>query len=330
MAVVRESISLSMGGKYTPRMRSGESVVEMPIRNMSFCRWRTLVMVPALAAAIACHAGSAPPATTPAAAARMPASTGQRHTHENLNAVLWMQTAAEYRASAMQAYRLAQLQLDAALDDPVWTATTEQTGDVRSLPPAVILDLDETVIDNSPFQARQVQDSSAYSEDAWNRWVDERRAAAIPGAIEFLTYAKHRGVTPFYVTNRDHKIEDATRDVLAKLGAPVTTERDAVLTRHENGWDASDKSSRRQLVAAQYRVLLLIGDNVEDFVSGTRASIADRAWLMQKYEAFWGRKWIVLPNPTYGSWEGALTFGLTQPSDAQTLAAKYHALKLER
>src|SRR5919198_379410 len=141
MAIVHESISLTIGGKYTPRMRAGASVVNKPTRNMSVRRWRTTVVVPALAAAIACHAGSAPPATTPAAAARMPAA-GQRHTHENLNAVLWVQTAAEYRASALQAYRLAQLQLDAALDDPLWTAATEQTEDVRLLPPAVILDLD--------------------------------------------------------------------------------------------------------------------------------------------------------------------------------------------
>jgi 5'-nucleotidase (lipoprotein e(P4) family) len=269
----------------------------------------------------------------PRSPAVAPSSTrvqAERQTHENLNAVLWMQTAAEYRASAVQAYRLAQLQLDVALRDPEWTAATEQTGDVSSLPAAVILDLDETVLDNSAFQARAVQDGSTYSEDAWNRWAEERKAGAIPGAIEFLTEATSRGVTPFYVTNRDHKVEDATRDVLAKLGVPVTSERDAVLMRHENGWDASDKSSRRQSVAASYRVLLLIGDNLEDFVSGTRASVTDRDALMEKYDTFWGRKWIVLPNPTYGSWEGALTFGLTQPSDAQTLAAKYRALNLAR
>lgn len=113
-----------------------------------------------------------------------------------------MQTAAEYRASAKQAYRLAELQLDVALRDPAWTAATEQTGDVSSLPPAVILDLDETVLDNSAFQARGVRDTSTYSEAAWNRWAEERKAGAIPGAIEFLTHAKSRGVAPFYVTNR--------------------------------------------------------------------------------------------------------------------------------
>jgi 5'-nucleotidase (lipoprotein e(P4) family) len=295
---------------------------------MIFERCRRGVLIAIVTAIAACGARSAGSAASQAPAA--PASQQACHTHENLNAVLWMQTAVEYRAGALQAYRLAHLQLEAALDDPSWTAATEQAGDVSSLPPAVILDLDETVIDNSAFQARQVQDASPYSEDAWNRWAEERKAGAIPGAIEFLSYARSRGVTPFYVTNRDHNVEDATRDVLARLGVPVTTERDAVLMRHENGWNASDKSSRRESIATSYRVLLIIGDNFEDFVGGTRTSVADRAALMQKYEAFWGRKWIVLPNPTYGSWEGALTFGMTQPSDAQTLAAKYHALELAR
>jgi 5'-nucleotidase (lipoprotein e(P4) family) len=296
--------------------------------RMTFERCRQGVVIAIVVALAGCGPRSGGPSVAQAPAT--PAAHSTRHTHENLNAVLWMQTAAEYRASAIQAYRLAQLQLDAALRDPAWSAAIEQTGDASSLPPAVILDLDETVLDNSAFQARAVQETSTYSDDAWNRWAEERKAGAIPGAIEFLTYAKRRGVTPFYVTNRDHQVEDATRDVLARLGVPVTVERDAVLTRHENGWDASDKSSRRQSVAENYRVLLLIGDNLEDFVAGARGSVVDRTALMQKYESFWGRKWIVLPNPTYGSWETALTFGTTRPADAQTLAAKYRALNLAR
>jgi 5'-nucleotidase (lipoprotein e(P4) family) len=290
---------------------------------MRFHRDPRLALLAATVLMTACGPKSNAPAVTPTTARA-------RHTNENLNAVLWMQTAAEYRASALQAYRLAQLQLDVALRDPQWTAATEQIGDPSSLPPAIIIDLDETVLDNSAFQARSVIDGSGYSEGAWNHWAEERKAGAVPGAIEFLDYAQRRGVTPFYVTNRDHSIEDATRDVLARLAAPVTAARDAVLTRHENGWDSSDKSSRRLAVAASYRILLLIGDNFEDFVAGTRASVADRAALMDKYESFWGRKWIVLPNPTYGSWETALTFGMTQPSDEQTLAAKYHALNPSR
>jgi acid phosphatase len=291
--------------------------------TMSFAEARRVVVMALVSLAAGCGARTSGP---PASAPHLQAA---RHTHENLNAVLWMQTAAEYKASAVQAYRLARLQLDAALADPSWTAATEQTN-AAGLPPAVILDLDETVLDNSAFEARLAQDASAYSEDAWNQWVEERKAGAVPGALEFVQYAAGRGVTLFYVTNRDHRVEDATRDVMARLGVPLAPDRDVVLARHENGWDASDKSSRRLAVARTHRILLLVGDNFEDFVGGTRGSVAERDALMRKYAAFWGRQWIVLPNPTYGSWESALTVGAPQPSDAQTLAAKYRALRTDR
>src|SRR5690242_6899130 len=98
----------------------------------------------------ACRTASTPRSSTPSAAAN---ATAPRRTHENLNAVVWTQTAAEYRAVAKQAYRLARLQLDAALADPTWTAATEQTNVSPTLPPAIVLDLDETVLDNSAFQA---------------------------------------------------------------------------------------------------------------------------------------------------------------------------------
>jgi 5'-nucleotidase (lipoprotein e(P4) family) len=292
---------------------------------------RRLTLAFAVVVLASCHATPArPPATQPRTV-----STEPRHTHENLNAVLWMQTGAEYKAATQQAYRLARVQLDAALADPAWTAAVEQSTTSSALPAAIVVDLDETVLDNSGFQARLVADSTpyraiSYTEDAWNRWCEERKAGAIPGAVEFLKYARSRGVTPIYITNRDHAVEDATRDVLARLGVPVETSGDTVLTRHENGWDASDKSERRRFVAASFRILLVIGDNFEDFVAGTRTSIADRTALAQKYADYWGTKWIVLPNPTYGSWETAITFGETLPEDPQSRDARILELKNRR
>src|SRR5205085_1575509 len=138
---------------------------------MTFDCCRRGVLIGIVTVVAACGVRSSGPTVSPAPRA----SRGERQTHENLNAVLWMQTAVEYRASALQAYRLAQLQLDAALRDPAWTAATEQSGDPSPLPPAVILDLDETVLDNSAFQARQIQDVAPYSNDAWNRWAEERK-----------------------------------------------------------------------------------------------------------------------------------------------------------
>ena len=274
---------------------------------------------------------SRPPATAPQPNATAgPAPS--RHTHENLNATLWMQTSVEYRASALQAYRMARMALDAALADRHETAALEQTADPASLPPAIVLDLDETVLDNSAFQARQVKDDTGYSDAAWDAWCREEKAGAVPGAVEFLKYAKSRGVTAIYITNRGASVEDVTRHVLARLEIPVDTATDVVLARHEQGWDGSDKGSRRAFVAARYRILLLVGDNFEDFLSVPQGqkSVAGREALLDKYADYFGSRWIVLPNPTYGSWEQAITLGVPTGDDRAVLARKYAALTTAR
>jgi acid phosphatase len=282
-----------------------------------------------------------PAAPQPSAAA---AGTPLR-THENLNATLWMQTSVEYRASALQAYHAARLALDAALADPHWTAAVEQTGDVASKPPAIVLDLDETVLDNSPFEARMIADSTLarpvpYDETVWRQWVAEKKATAVPGAAEFLRYAASRHVTPVYVSNRNIDGADPVKDkgagerdtiaVLRKLNIPIDGNGDTLLLRGEHGWDSSDKGSRRAVVAAKYRILLLVGDNFEDFISVKDKSLAGRDTLADKYADWWGSKWIVLPNPTYGSWEGAITLGAPQHDPGAALARKYAALRLAR
>jgi acid phosphatase len=275
-----------------------------------------------------------------------PPTAGEKplRTHENLNATLWMQTSVEYRASALQAYHTARLALDAALADPQWTAAVEQTGNIASKPPAIVLDLDETVLDNSPFEARMIAQSTLdkpvpYDETVWRRWVAEKKATAIPGAAEFLRYAVSRHVTPIYVTNRnikgaepsaDNSGETDTMAVLRKLNIPVDADGDTLLMRGEHGWDSSDKGSRRAFVAEKYRIVLLVGDNFEDFVSVRDKSLAGRDVLASKYTDWWGSKWIVLPNPTYGSWEGAITLGAPQNDPAAALARKYAALRVSR
>jgi acid phosphatase len=299
---------------------------------------RTAAVVVAALLAVGSCGGTARPTTAPQAPA---GETGQvRRTHENLNATLWMQTAVEYQASARQAYRAAQLAIDAALRDKTWTAATEQINDASALPPAIVLDLDETVLDNSPFEARMIaastpQHAVGYDENEWRRWVAERKATAIPGAVDFLHYAVSRGVTPIYITNRNIQDADgkptgekATIDVLRDLDVPVDAAGETVLMRGEHGWDSSDKAERRRFVAERYRILLLVGDNFEDFVSPTDKSMAGRDVLAAKFTDWWGWKWIVLPNPTYGSWEQAITMGA--PDDRAALARKYAALRLAR
>lgn len=260
-------------------------------------------------------------------AARTEPSTGAPPTptparpHENLNAVLWVQSALEYEATALQSFRLAQLQLDAALQDPGWTAALEQTGDSSKLPPAVIVDVDETVLDNSYYQARMVRDGTEFSPTTWDPWVMEAKATAIPGAREFTQYAAERGVTIFYITNRTRNIEAATRRNLAAEGFPIAAEVDTVLTRGERPeWNASAKGPRRAHVARGYRILLLVGDDLGDFVIDASGTPQDRRTRAAPYEEWWGRRWIMLPNPTYGSWERAVTGNAPDPIAARRRA----------
>jgi len=248
--------------------------------------------------------------------------------HEKLIPTLWTQTSVEWRASCVQAYRNAERMLDKARKNKSWTAAVEQQGRFKKLPPAVILDIDETVLDNSPGQARQVLKGSDYVPADFTAWVLEEKAEAIPGALEFCRYAHGQGVRVFYVTNRDGKEEEATRRNLARLGFPLDAKEDVVLCRGEKpAWSTSDKSSRRSEIAARYRILLLVGDDFGDFLGGVRVSIPRRREMAAPYDSYWGTRWIVLPNPGYGSWEQAF-FPEGAPPDPQArLKAKLALLR---
>jgi acid phosphatase len=258
-----------------------------------------------------------------------PAGTGA---HETLNAVLWMQQSAEYEASALQVYRIASLHLDEALLDPTWDALVneaEATGPATADRPgvAVILDVDETVLDNSPYQARLVEADAAYSRETWNEWVREERARPVPGALSFTLKAAEAGVTVFYVTNRTADLEEATRKNLLAQGFPVSEVEDVVLTRGERSDWTGDKSSRRAFIAERYRVLLLIGDDLNDFVQADDLSPRGREMRVNQYDAVWGSKWFVLPNPAYGSWERAVTREAGAQGREEQVQAKSKALQ---
>jgi acid phosphatase len=235
----------------------------------------------------------------------------------NLHSTLWTQTAVEYGAVARQAYALAEVMLERALQDSLWTASIEQaemgSAAYRDLPPAVVLDVDETVLDNSAYQARLIRQNDTYSSDTWNDWVRERKATPVPGAVAFTRAAEQMGVEVIYLTNRDHVVEEATRDNLRRFDFPLNPSDDLLLTENERPeWDGS-KTPRRQFLADQYRILLLIGDNFGDFAPGAERSVGERQRLSQTYQRYWGTRWIALPNAQYGSWEAALyeyNFGL--------------------
>lgn len=229
-----------------------------------------------------------------------------RDTHERLHGVLWMQTSAEYQTLTRVAFSQAITAFEEALRDPNGKAALEQTDSSSSLPPAIVVDVDETILDNSMFQGRLVTDRSAYKEAVWQQWVQERKAEAVPGALEFLNHVASKGVTIFYVTNRDASHEADTRANLRALNLPLRTDIDVVLSKNENGWSSSDKGSRRSHICKDFRILILVGDDLGDFVSGAKDEPQARIKLANAHKNMWGKRWILIPNPLYGSWEYAL------------------------
>ena len=225
---------------------------------------------------------------------------------QSLLAVLFKRTSAEYKANTFQAYASAQRNIDKALADKSWTALLNQKNGYQSLPPAVILDIDETVLDNSEHQVRSIKNGTNYPV-GWKEWVSEESAGALPGVKEYLSYAYSKGVKIFYVTNRTHDLEEYTRNNIKALGLPLDNDRDVLLMKNEKGW-ASDKTSRRDLIKKDFRVIQIFGDQLDDFISmeETATSIDSRKALIDKYASMWGEKWYMLINPMYGEWEEAL------------------------
>ena len=262
--------------------------------------------------------GAASPTTAPASRT----AANPRDTHELLNGVLWVQTSSEFWAQTTATYYGAEIALEQAMNQKTWSASLEQTAGFENLPPAVILDLDETVLDNAPAQAQTVLDRTIFEPDMWTAWVETMAATAIPGAQAFLSLAEKRGVKIFFITNRTAAEQSATLKNLASLG--ITASDDTVLCSGENGW-TSDKTARRALVARSHRVLLLVGDDMNDFVSTAKLTPAERVALAKTHADRWGRSWILLPNPLYGSWERATFPGLTK--DEEILARKRAVIK---
>lgn len=236
---------------------------------------------------------------------------------------LWAMTAAEYPACGFQAYNAAVMNLEAAIADPAWTAALEQTGAYFNLPPAVIFDIDETVLDNSEFQGWLALHRAEFKAGDWDRWGRQGRAGSIAGAVEFIQHLQDLGITVIFITNREcsRRADSAspcpqeadTIENLSAVGISGIPENQVLLKNEFADW-GSDKTTRRTYVAEKYRILMLFGDDLGDFISGARTSITpeERRELAASYQTFWGKKWFILPNPNYGSWRRVLT----GPADA--------------
>ena len=246
---------------------------------------------------------------------------------QSMLSVLYAQSSAEYEASNIQTYVNAKSALDRALNDVTWTAAIEKKDNFENKPPAIILDIDETVLNNVPFQARSIMDGQSYPT-GWLDWMLEESSTAVAGVSDFLEYSQSKGVKIFYVTNRIAVAEDATRNNLKKLGLPLDTDRDVLLMKNENGW-TSDKVSRRKLVAKDYRILLLIGDQLGDFLplDETTLELDARKELADTYKHMWGSKWFMITNPMYGRWEASIYNNEYPDTEDELMQMRLEALK---
>jgi 5'-nucleotidase (lipoprotein e(P4) family) len=207
--------------------------------------------------------------------------------------VMWTQSSAEARALRLQAYELAKFRLDQALEKA-------GAGDGRK--PAVILDIDETVLDNSPQLASLALTDGAYSQGRWKNWSSKAAAEAIPGAKAFLDYADSRGVAIFYVSNRSTDELGDTVKNLSDVRFPQARESQVLLRV-----DDSSKEERRQRVAREHQVMLYLGDALGDFDAAfEKKSVGERRQAVDKMAGEFGKRFIVLPNAAYGDWDNAV------------------------
>ncbi|OOQ60058.1 5'-nucleotidase, lipoprotein e(P4) family [Mucilaginibacter pedocola] len=207
----------------------------------------------------------------------------------------WQQRSAEYKALCFQAYNLAKMRLNEAI-------RTE-----GSKPFAVVTDIDETLLDNSPYDAARADSNLEYTPATWKAWTNKAAADTVPGAPAFFKYAASKGVTVFYITNRDEDEKAATIQNLQKFGLP-NTDNEHVLMKQ----GTSSKESRRQSVLSTYNIVLLCGDNLPDFdalydsLKEKRQTEASRMAVTERLKKEFGNKYIVIPNPSYGDWESVL------------------------
>jgi acid phosphatase len=238
-----------------------------------------------------------------------------------LMATLWWQVSSEALAASTQTYTSAKRALDRALvESPKRSAALEQKSGFDSKPPAVVMDLDETVLDNGRQQGELIRRGEIeYSAPLWDQWLHLQQAAAVPGAIGFIRYAQRHGVRVFFVSNRECKERQGATDKcpqqkdtaenLRKLGVQSATLDEDLMLKNERPEWKSEKQGRRELIAANYRIVLLLGDDLGDFIADVKAAgitPEQRREITRSHCSYWGDRWFFVPNPMYGSWEQTL------------------------
>jgi 5'-nucleotidase (lipoprotein e(P4) family) len=233
-----------------------------------------------------------------------------------LMALVWQQSSGEYTALCHQAFNAGKAYLASLEERPPRTAETRR---------AVVLDIDETVLDNSPCAARLVRKAQFFGGGAWEAWCKAAAAEAVPGSLDFTLFAAGRGIDVFYVSNRSVSVFEGTMANLKKLGFPMADAAHILLKS-----DVSDKTPRLDRIRAQgYEIVLRAGDNLDDF-TGSLPGLGNpqrKAWAAENRESF-GAYRIVLPNAAYGSFEAAITKGYDSLSPEKRAEERLKILKV--
>lgn len=211
--------------------------------------------------------------------------------------LLWMRTSAEYRALAYQGYNVAMNAVKMAVTDPSH----------QRKPLAIVLDADETVVDNTKLMGESIVNGNGrFDAPWWRQAVHQGKSQAMPGAVEFLNEVHKQGVEIFYVSNRYAPVNlDVTIQNFKELGFP-SVDKDHVLLFEKD----SDKQPRFDMIAKKYYVIVYMGDNAGDFPIGTKGkTLAERNSIIDAHKEDFGTTFVVFPNPAYGSWVSALAKG---------------------
>lgn len=203
---------------------------------------------------------------------------------------LWQQRAAEYKALCLQAYQLAAIRVE------------EMSHQQTLRPRAIVTDIDETVLDNSPFSVTSAFNGQPFTQQAWEQWTSKAICDTIPGALSFFKYAASTGLTIYYITNRQESERAATLKNLQKWDFPFADNEHLVLSS-----GSSDKEPRRSAIEKKYEIAMLVGDNLGDFSDVFYKKTSDeRNAAVERLHAEFGRRFIMLPNVMYGDWLSSL------------------------
>jgi 5'-nucleotidase (lipoprotein e(P4) family) len=261
--------------------------------------WRKSVLLLILGLLLSCPQSYAQTNTT--SSARWPdQALGEQN--PLLYALAWKQTAAEYQALYHQGFNIARLHVQAALDK-------RQAGDK---PLAVVTDVDDTIVHVLNYWGYLVNNGKDFFEDPlWDQWIAQNLITAAPGALDFLRFCADNNVEVFYVTSRDQG-EPTLQIALSNLdhiAAPFVDETHVTVLR-----ETSNKELRQHEIMQTHQVVVMLGDNLNDFRRKyyIRSDVEGRLQAMEEDRNLFGIEYILFPNPTDGHWLAAI-FGDSEP-----------------